>query len=79
MMAAMVPTVYGLNEASKGAQNSENKRRETTRKTRCHLTAQCDFDTGTLKQRQEVHNARIYLDSDNQVIRPGRSTAWGQR
>ncbi|GAB1216035.1 hypothetical protein ATERTT37_005236 [Aspergillus terreus] len=67
MMAAMVPTVYGLNEASKGAQNSENKRRETTRKTRCHLTAQCDFDTGTLNQRQEVHNARIYLDSDNQM------------
>lgn len=75
MMAAMVPTVYGLNEASKGAQNSENKRRETTRKTRCHLTAQCDFDTGTLNQRQEVHNARIYLDSDSQVFRLGRSTA----
>ncbi|KAF9886118.1 hypothetical protein FE257_012053 [Aspergillus nanangensis] len=67
MMAAMIPTVYGLNEASKGAQDSEKKRRENTRKRRSHLVAECDFDTGTLKQRQEVHNAKIYLDSDNKM------------
>ncbi|KAE8373996.1 hypothetical protein BDV26DRAFT_300632 [Aspergillus bertholletiae] len=67
MMSAMVPTVLGLNEATKGARESEDKRKENERKTRFHLVATCDFDAGSESLRREVHNANVYLGSDKKV------------
>ncbi|KAJ5721666.1 uncharacterized protein N7483_009600 [Penicillium malachiteum] len=47
----------------KGTQDHEERRREESRKQRCHLTATCAVTEGVL-QRQAVHNAHVYLGSD---------------
>ncbi|KAL6228613.1 hypothetical protein BDW75DRAFT_235766 [Aspergillus navahoensis] len=65
MMAAMVPTTLALNEAARGAENSEKKRKENERKKRCHLIAICDIDAGSETERSEVHNAKVYLGFDH--------------
>ncbi|PIG86957.1 hypothetical protein AARAC_004722 [Aspergillus arachidicola] len=67
MMSAMVPTIIGLNEATKGARESEDKRRENEKKSRFHLVAACDIDAESESRRQEVHNASVYLGSDKKL------------
>lgn len=67
MMSAMVPTIIGLNEATKGARESEDKRKENEKKTRFHLVATCDIDADSESRRQEVHNANVFLGSDKKV------------
>ncbi|KAF7626185.1 hypothetical protein AFCA_013214 [Aspergillus flavus] len=67
MMSAMVPTIIGLNEATKGARESEDKRRENEKKSRFHLVAACDIDADSESRRQEVHNASVYLGSDKRL------------
>ncbi|KAJ5643657.1 uncharacterized protein N7484_006164 [Penicillium longicatenatum] len=67
MMAGMLPTMIGLNEATKGARDREESRREDARRTRTHLMAVCDVDEGSLAQRQQVHNAKIYLGLDRRI------------
>ncbi|GMG03539.1 unnamed protein product [Aspergillus oryzae] len=72
MMSAMVPTIIGLNEATKGARESEDKRRENEKKSRFHLVAACDIDADSESRRQEVHNASVYLGSDKRVWKVSR-------
>ncbi|KAB8216190.1 hypothetical protein BDV33DRAFT_233666 [Aspergillus novoparasiticus] len=67
MMSAMVPTIIGLNEATKGARESEDKRRENEKKSRFHLVAACDIGADSESRRQEVHNASVYLGSDKKL------------
>ncbi|KAK6811655.1 hypothetical protein RU639_012599 [Aspergillus parasiticus] len=67
MMSAMVPTIIGLNEATKGARESEDKRRENEKKSRFHLVAACDIDADSESRRQEVHNASVYLGPDKKL------------
>lgn len=67
MMTAMVPTIMGLNEASKGTRDQENSRKNTARKQRCHLVAMCEVNKGTQTQREQVHNARVYVGRDGNV------------
>jgi hypothetical protein len=70
MMAGMLPTMIGLNEATKGARDREESRREDARRTRTPLMAVCDVDEGSLAQRQQVHNAKVYLGLDRRVLCP---------
>ncbi|CAG8900208.1 unnamed protein product [Penicillium egyptiacum] len=67
MMTAMVPTIIGLNEASKGTRDQENNRKNTARKQRCHLVAMCEVNKGTQTQREQVHNARVYVGRDGNL------------
>ncbi|KAJ5717621.1 hypothetical protein N7488_003267 [Penicillium malachiteum] len=66
MMTAMLPTMIGMNEASKGTRDHEERRREDSRKQRCHLTATCEV-TEDLKQRLAVHNAHVCLGLDGRI------------
>ena len=66
-MTAMVPTIMGLNEATKGTRDQENSRKNTARKQRCHLVAMCEVNKGTQTQREQVHNARVYVGRDGNV------------
>ncbi|KAJ5524173.1 hypothetical protein N7494_010823 [Penicillium frequentans] len=67
LMTAMVPTIIGVNEATKGTRDHEDHRRENARKQRCHLSAQCMPLDGTLEQRSAIHNAKICLGPDKKV------------
>ncbi|KAJ5319325.1 uncharacterized protein N7506_012029 [Penicillium brevicompactum] len=67
MMTAMLPTMIGLNEASKGTRDQEDSRRNTARKQRCHLVAMCSLSQGTQSQREQVHNARVYVGRDGKL------------
>lgn len=66
-MSAMIPTIYGLNEASRGAQDSEQKRKDNMRKTPFHVLSTCDLLAGEEDERAQVHNARLFLGSDHKV------------
>ncbi|GLA21396.1 hypothetical protein CBS63078_1590 [Aspergillus niger] len=67
MMSTLVPTIIGLNEATKGARDQEESRRAESRSRRCHLIATCEETTGSPTQRQQVHNAKVYLDKDYKI------------
>lgn len=67
LMTAMVPTIIGVNEASKGTRNHEDRRRESARKQCCQLLAQCMPLDGSLEQRSAIHNAKIYLGPDSKA------------
>lgn len=67
MMATMLPTMIGLNEATQSSRDNEETRRESARRQRCHLIATCDIREGTREQRQQVHNARVYWAPDGRV------------
>ncbi|KAJ5274746.1 hypothetical protein N7505_003291 [Penicillium chrysogenum] len=61
LMTAMVPTIIGVNEASKGTRDHEERRRESARQQRCHLLVQCMPLDGSSQQRSAIHNAKIYI------------------
>ncbi|KAJ5103014.1 hypothetical protein N7532_003543 [Penicillium argentinense] len=67
MMTAMLPTMVGMNEASKSTRDREENRREHARTQRSHLTATCGLFAGTQDQRRQVHNAQVYLGKDGKV------------
>ncbi|KAL4876619.1 hypothetical protein BJY04DRAFT_222951 [Aspergillus karnatakaensis] len=67
MMATMVPTILGLNEASNATRNSEENRKENARKSRSGLLAVCNPSEGSLSQREQVHNAKVYLGRDHKL------------
>lgn len=67
MMSAMVPTMIGLNEATKGTRDQEENRRSSARKQRCHLVATCEVNRSTQHQREQVHDARVYVGRDGNV------------
>lgn len=67
MMSAMLPTMIGLNEATSGARDREESRRDSSRKQRCHLVATCSLDQGNQRQREQVQNAKVYVGSDGKV------------
>ena len=68
MMSAMVPTMIGLNEATKGTRDHEESRKAESRSTRSHLVATCDVEEGSQDQRERDHNVRIYLGQDQKVL-----------
>jgi hypothetical protein len=70
MMAAMVPTMIGVNEATKGTRDHEEQRRKNARAQRSHLLVQCPSYEGPLQQRMAVHNAKVYLGADGKVGHP---------
>ncbi|TPR04045.1 SnoaL-like domain family protein [Aspergillus niger] len=65
MMAAMVPTMIGLNQASQNMRDSEDSRKESSRKQRCHLLVNCSVSQGTTAQREQIHNAMVYVGPEN--------------
>ncbi|CEJ60789.1 hypothetical protein PMG11_09347 [Penicillium brasilianum] len=67
MMAAMLPTMIGLNEATQGARDQDENRRNTNRKQRCHLVATCSLDQGTPELRSQVHNAQVQVGLDRKL------------
>lgn len=68
-MTALLPTIIGMNEATKETRDHEEKRRKNARTQRSHLVATCDYAAGSREQRQAVHNAQIYLGRDGRVSR----------
>jgi hypothetical protein len=67
MMATMLPTMIGLNEATQATRDQEENRRTSSRKQRCHLVATCSLRQGTESQRAQVQNARVYVGQDGKV------------
>lgn len=67
LMTAMVPTIIGVNEASKGTRDHEERRRESARQERCYLSVQCMPSNGLLPQSLAIHNARVYLGADKKA------------
>ncbi|KAF9252168.1 hypothetical protein DTO013E5_809 [Penicillium roqueforti] len=63
----MVPTIIGVNEASKGTRDHEERRRESARQERCYLSVQCMPSNGLLPQSLAIHNARVYLGADKKM------------
>ncbi|KAJ5756137.1 hypothetical protein N7533_005680 [Penicillium manginii] len=61
MMATMLPTMIGLNEATQGSRDQEENRRTTERKQRVHLLATCSLSQGTPELRQQIQNAKVYF------------------
>ena len=66
-LSTMVPTMIGLNQATQNTRDNEDERRESSRRQRCNLLAVCDEQEGTLEQRRQVHNAKVYLGPDGNV------------
>ncbi|KAJ5388187.1 hypothetical protein N7509_010728 [Penicillium cosmopolitanum] len=64
MMATMLPTMIGLNEATQGSRDQEENRRTTERKQRVHLVATCSLSQGTPELRQQIQNAKVYVGLD---------------
>lgn len=67
MMATMIPTMIGLNQASQNMRDSEDSRKESNRKQRCHLLVNCSVNQGTTEQREQIHNAMVYVGPENRV------------
>ncbi|CAI7641930.1 unnamed protein product [Penicillium pancosmium] len=67
MMAAMLPTMIGLNEATQGSREREEARRKESRKQRGHLVATVALTQGTPKMRQQVHNAQVHVGLDGKL------------
>ncbi|KAJ6049874.1 hypothetical protein N7444_006590 [Penicillium canescens] len=67
MMASMLPTMIGLNEATQGTRDQEENRKTSARKQRCHLVATCALSQGTESQRGQVQNARVYVGQDGKL------------
>lgn len=67
LMTAMVPTMIGVNEASKGTRDHEDRRRESARQQRSYLSVQCTSYDGSRQQRLATHNAQVYLGPDRRV------------
>lgn len=60
-LAAAIPTIAALNQATQGTQDYEEQRREANRKARVHLIATCALTAASAKERQQIHNAKIVL------------------
>lgn len=67
MMAAMLPTMIGINEATQSTRDQEENRRNSNRKQRCHLVATCSLKQGTPELRSQVHNAKVQVGLDRKV------------
>ncbi|KAJ5217017.1 hypothetical protein N7468_010025 [Penicillium chermesinum] len=67
MMAAMLPTMIGLNEATQGSRDQEENRRKTARKQRTHLVATCSLSQGTPETRRQIQNAQIQVGLDGKL------------
>lgn len=79
MMATMLPTMIGLNEATQGSRDQEENRRTTERKQRVHLVATCSLSQGTPEMRQQVQNAKVYVGLDGKVsLRPAEEASGTQ-
>ncbi|KAJ5272713.1 hypothetical protein N7478_007838 [Penicillium angulare] len=67
MMATMLPTMIGLNEATQGHRDQEEGRRAAARKQRSHLVATCSLSQGTTESRQQIQNAQIQVGLDGKL------------
>jgi hypothetical protein len=67
MIATTIPTIFGLNEASNAMRDREKNPKESARKTRFGLCAVCDASEGSIHEREQVHNSRVYLGRDRKV------------
>ncbi|KAJ5216267.1 uncharacterized protein N7498_002674 [Penicillium cinerascens] len=67
MMATMLPTMIGLNEATQGSRQHEEDRVNNARKSRTHLVATVSLTQGTQGQREQVHNAMVQVGRDGKL------------
>ncbi|KAJ5126021.1 hypothetical protein N7448_005330 [Penicillium atrosanguineum] len=67
MIAAMMPTMIGLNEATQGSRQQEEDRLSNKRKARTHLVATVSLSQGTQEQRQQIHNATVQVGRDGKL------------
>jgi hypothetical protein len=67
MMAAMVPTVYALGEASNRNQNKEKDQTKDDQEERYHLITKCHSPSVPQHQKAQIHNARVFLATDGRV------------
>lgn len=78
MMATMLPTMIGLNEATQGSRDQEENRRTTERKQRVHLLATCSLSQGTPELRQQIQNAKVYVGLDGKASFRPADEAFGR-
>lgn len=67
LITAMVPTMIGVNEASKDTRDHEERRRASARRQRTHLSVQCMSYDRLPQQGQAINNAQVYLCADRKV------------
>jgi len=60
-LGAAVPTIIGLNEATKGTQDHEANRKEANRKARIHLVSLCELTAASRRYREQIHGAKVVL------------------
>jgi hypothetical protein len=60
-LAAAVPTIIGVNEATKGTQDHEKKRRDASRKQRSHLISTCELTAAPGRDREQIYGAKVVL------------------
>jgi hypothetical protein len=60
-LATAVPTIIGVNEATKGTQDHEQKRRDANRKARVHLISTCELTAASGRFREQIQNAKVVL------------------
>jgi hypothetical protein len=57
--------IIGINEATKGTQDHEQKRRDASRKQRSHLIAICELTAASGRDREQIHGAKFVLRNGN--------------
>ena len=68
VMTAMIPTIIGVNEASKGTRDHEKQRKEGARQKRCKLLAECSMHIDeTLRRPLSLDGAHLYLGPHGKV------------
>lgn len=60
-LATAIPTIIGINEATKGTQDQEQKRQDANRKQRSHLLSMCELTATSGRDREQIDGANIAL------------------
>lgn len=68
-LLAAIPTIVGVNEATKGTQDHEEQRREANRKARVHLISTCELTATSGRFREQIQDAKV-------VLRHGKARLW---
>ncbi|KAF7136904.1 hypothetical protein CNMCM5793_006519 [Aspergillus hiratsukae] len=63
LMGAMAPAMINMNQSSKGLEAG----RQHAKRQRGHLLAECYTKEETPEQRDQLHNAQVYLDEDGKL------------
>lgn len=63
LMGTIAPAMINMDQSS----SSPESARQHAKRQRGHLLAECYTNEETPEQRDQLHNARVYLDEDGKV------------